>query len=324
MAESSVSKYCYGVLVGTLLVYGASCTSARVDPGRDSAGAGGAPAIGTAGAASLNAAPPLAAGSGGRDDCRGPGRYESGKEGSYRPCCEGLTEVPVGKMGYSGSSSDALQPVCGGHPPLRVYACVRGTCGDGICEEEGEAPACGCVQDCPQAAFTWDDTTRLGQLSGVPTSCKQDDLLACLLPSDALDCGDLALGASQEERDKSIACARSAFAAMKSFRVFWRTQGEDSIVHSGVIGRVEGDRLRTFVVYVDADAFGIDIQGATAAWQTCRFAPTQFHCDQGPAECLGCVTSYAYDVTCGCLPKGERPGQPPGSSVELRCKLFGT
>jgi hypothetical protein len=42
-------------------------------------------------------------------------------------------------------------PVCT-QPLLRVYACVRGTCGDGICET-GEAPSCGCVADCPDAAW---------------------------------------------------------------------------------------------------------------------------------------------------------------------------
>jgi hypothetical protein len=81
-------------------------------------------------------------------ECRGPGRYEAGKEGSYRPCCAGLTEVPYLKPAYEGPG---LVPVCTSFP-LRVYACVRGTCGDGICEE-GEAPACGCVADCPSARF---------------------------------------------------------------------------------------------------------------------------------------------------------------------------
>jgi hypothetical protein len=80
------------------------------------------------------------------DDCRGPGRYQAGKEGSYRPCCAGLTEVL-----YQLPSMSNGARVCGS-PPLRVYACVRGTCGDGICEA-GEAPACGCVADCPDAAW---------------------------------------------------------------------------------------------------------------------------------------------------------------------------
>jgi hypothetical protein len=80
-------------------------------------------------------------------DCRGPGRYESGKEGSYRPCCSGLTEVSYQQAAYDINGV----PGCWS-PPLRIYACVRGTCGDGICEI-GEAPACGCVADCPDAAW---------------------------------------------------------------------------------------------------------------------------------------------------------------------------
>jgi hypothetical protein len=80
------------------------------------------------------------------DDCRGPGRYEAGKEGSYRPCCAGLTEVFYKKPAYVGGV-----PACAEFP-LRVYACVRGTCGDGVCEA-GEAPSCGCVADCRDAAW---------------------------------------------------------------------------------------------------------------------------------------------------------------------------
>jgi hypothetical protein len=93
---------------------------------------------------------------GGPNECRGPGRYESGKEGSYKPCCEGLQEVSYGKPSYAG---DGKLKTCD-HPPLRVYACVRGQCGDGICEE-GEAAACGCVEDCPQAA--WDQADVASQ-----------------------------------------------------------------------------------------------------------------------------------------------------------------
>ena len=37
-------------------------------------------------------------------------------------------------------------------PPLRIYACVQGRCGDGTCEI-GESDPCGCVADCPSAAW---------------------------------------------------------------------------------------------------------------------------------------------------------------------------
>jgi hypothetical protein len=80
------------------------------------------------------------------DECRGPGRYEAGKEGSYRPCCRGLTEVFYQQAGYVNDV-----PQCWS-PPLRIYACVRGTCGDGVCEP-GEAAPCGCVDDCPSAVW---------------------------------------------------------------------------------------------------------------------------------------------------------------------------
>ena len=92
------------------------------------------------------------------DGCRGPGRYEAGKEGSYRPCCPGLTEVFYQKAGHSGDG----RRICDS-PPLRVYACVQGTCGDGICEA-GEAPACGCVADCPSAV--WEEPLDAGADGG--------------------------------------------------------------------------------------------------------------------------------------------------------------
>jgi hypothetical protein len=81
-------------------------------------------------------------------DCRGPGHYQAGKEGSYRPCCAGLTQVQLLSPAYNGADNS---PVCT-QLPLNVYACVRGTCGDGICEE-GEGPRCGCLADCPGAAW---------------------------------------------------------------------------------------------------------------------------------------------------------------------------
>jgi hypothetical protein len=80
-------------------------------------------------------------------ECRGPGHYQSGKEGSYRPCCAGLTEVFHQYPAYGENRT----PICT-DVPLRVYACVAGVCGDGICEA-GEAVACGCVSDCPQAQW---------------------------------------------------------------------------------------------------------------------------------------------------------------------------
>jgi hypothetical protein len=81
-------------------------------------------------------------------DCRRPGRYEVGKEGGYRPCCRGLSEVPYESPGSDGTTG---APVCG-PLPLNAYACLKGTCGDGICEH-AEAPRCGCSKDCPSAAW---------------------------------------------------------------------------------------------------------------------------------------------------------------------------
>ena len=82
------------------------------------------------------------------NDCAGPGRYEAGKGDTARACCPGLHEIFVGKASYA----DGNERVCDS-PPLRVYACVKGSCGDGTCEP-GESEPCGCVADCASAA--WD------------------------------------------------------------------------------------------------------------------------------------------------------------------------
>lgn len=139
---------------------GLSCASSR--PESEQTQGGQAAGRSGSGSAQDEAGRGPAAGSGSSSECRGPGRYESGKEGSYRPCCSGLKEVSYGKPGYV--FGDGTAKICD-HPPLRVYACVSGKCGDGICEA-GEAPACGCVQDCPEAA--WESQVDAGS-SAEPT-----------------------------------------------------------------------------------------------------------------------------------------------------------
>jgi hypothetical protein len=94
-------------------------------------------------------------------ECRGAGLYEAGKEGSYRPCCSGLREV---FYLVSGQNAEGVN-ICWA-PPLRVYACVQGRCGDGVCEV-GEAEPCGCVADCPSAV--WGDVPT-GELDPGPSA----------------------------------------------------------------------------------------------------------------------------------------------------------
>lgn len=83
----------------------------------------------------------------GGEPCRGAGNYEAGKEGSYLPCCEGLTEVAQQRT----AEVDGVR-MCT-DLPLRVYACIEGRCGDGRCERP-EAVPCGCTLDCPSAVVT--------------------------------------------------------------------------------------------------------------------------------------------------------------------------
>ncbi len=93
-------------------------------------------------------------------ECRGPGRYEVGKEGGYLPCCAGLREVFYLTSGATADGTKVCVAV-----PLRVYACVQGRCGDGVCEV-GEADACGCVADCPSAAWGDVPTGEVGTGGG--------------------------------------------------------------------------------------------------------------------------------------------------------------
>lgn len=94
----------------------------------------------------------------GAEDCHGPGHYEAGKGGEYRPCCEGLTEVL-----QLGAAEGDDGPACV-DLPLRIYACVEGTCGDGVCEV-GENVRCGCANDCPDAAWGDPAPTATGTAS---------------------------------------------------------------------------------------------------------------------------------------------------------------
>lgn len=74
--------------------------------------------------------------------CRQAGNYQAGKEGSYQPCCPGLVEV------LQRSRAEVNGALACVDLPLRVYACVEGSCGDGRCEAPENVP-CGCAVDCP-------------------------------------------------------------------------------------------------------------------------------------------------------------------------------
>lgn len=252
--------------------------------------------------------------------CSGPGHYEYGKGNPRAPCCEGLQQVFYKTAAWTGDFSEV--PICA-EVPGGWYACVRGECGDGVCEA-GEAPACGCVQDCPQAAWEKPQSTDPSAKSGLrdtPASCKKADLLASLAQSPpGVDCGDLALDASADLKAKAAACARGAYVANEPFQVFWRTQGSDSIQHQGVFAtRQQSGGLIMYGVTVDADSFGIDFQGATAAWSACQLEPGT-DCAGSIDACLACTRVASYPV-CGCLPPGARPGAPDGTMLEVRCEL---
>ena len=81
-------------------------------------------------------------------DCRGPGIYGYGKGNLRKPCCAGYHQYFFSSPGYDGTNHKS----CFDGPDGGTYACLAGECGDGLCED-AESKACGCVDDCPSAAW---------------------------------------------------------------------------------------------------------------------------------------------------------------------------
>jgi hypothetical protein len=212
-----------------------------------------------------------------------------------------------------------------GQPLLAWWSCVAAfSCGRGIPDtQDANANANAEVATAGSLALAHDGGVEatfdigLAGFSGTPTGCGLADLAAKLQSSpDAIDCGDLPLDASRAVQDAAFECARGALANMHPFQLFWRLTGTDSLVHMGVIARLEHGELRGFGLDLDEDEFGVNFTGATAAWWTCTPSLVS-GCDGSPMSCLQCLASTPQ--SCGCLPRGERPGAPVGQTVEVIC-----
>jgi hypothetical protein len=85
--------------------------------------------------------------------CRAIGRWYRGKgdvgdrDTSYIPCCEGLTEILTMEATKDAMGAD----ICRVESRAPGYACIAGTCGDGLCEDP--ETFCGCPDDCGGPAF---------------------------------------------------------------------------------------------------------------------------------------------------------------------------
>jgi hypothetical protein len=251
-------------------------------------------------------------------DCRGPGVYGYGKGNLRKPCCEGYHEYFMQSPGYDGM----MHKACFDGPDGGSYACIKGLCGDGVCED-AESASCGCTDDCPAAAWTGTDTlvppTHGNGFTEPPASCGKQDLLARLQTSpDAIDCGDLSYEASEMEASAAISRVRHALEVSKPFQVFWETLGTDSVNPGGIVARIDNGLPQLFYLVVhEADAFGLDLNGATATWQRC-LVKVDPACNTDPETCFEVML---LDRThCDCLPQGKRPRAPDGENVELRCQ----
>jgi hypothetical protein len=82
-----------------------------------------------------------------RDEpCSPPGNYSRGTLDTVPGCCPGLHKVEQRARVFSDDSSSTCA-----YSPVRLFSCIEGFCGDGLCEPE-EAVACGCALDCPIAS----------------------------------------------------------------------------------------------------------------------------------------------------------------------------
>lgn len=66
------------------------------------------------------------------------------------PCCPGLHDFIL-REAETFYGDGGPTRVCMDWPHV-TFACTIGTCGDGVCEP-GENEGCGCVADCPDAAW---------------------------------------------------------------------------------------------------------------------------------------------------------------------------
>lgn len=111
-------------------------------------------------------------------ECRNLGRYEVGKEGGYLPCCPELNEISTLTAAYGpGGELASCQSAI-----LNTYACISGSCGDGICE--GPEEDCGCIRDCGGPSECTDAQPELERrmpaaLSSRPVALECDRMRPC-------------------------------------------------------------------------------------------------------------------------------------------------
>lgn len=246
--------------------------------------------------------------------CAGPGVHGYGKGNPRLECCAGTSAFYLKEKSYD----EKEERVCVSGPDGGAFACIRGTCGDGICEP-GEDQPCGCVSDCPSAAWEGTYMPPAGGLNGMPTSCSKDDIVARLSVSGtSTDCGDLALDATAEAKQTAMQCARDRYYMNQPFQVFWRTQGTDSVDHHGIYATSGmSGALLIYALEVDANVFSINEPGATAAYWRCSSLPGAA-CTGTIDQCLECTPMDPAPV-CDCLPAGPRPGTADGTMVEIHC-----
>jgi hypothetical protein len=133
-------------------------------------------------------------------ECSGPGRYERGKGGGPPSCCAGLHEVGI--LGaFEGENG---VHVCAQPPGSVVFTCVEGECGDGVCEA-GEDVSCGCVLDCPGAA--WEKIADAGASAETQPITDATESIDSSDSAAAVDGGDGGeAGASEPSEDVDAPC----------------------------------------------------------------------------------------------------------------------
>lgn len=268
---------------------------------RDAGSAAGSGALDSDDGGALTTEPP---------DCRGPGVYSNSPTVKHVACCDGYNEFLIETPGHDVRENQ----ICIDY--YQLYACIRGSCGDGQCEK-GEDEPCSCPADCPNAVWETPVKQWSNGLTGLPSSCSKEDITAKLKDEGSVtDCGDLPLDAALADRQAATTCARTAYAMNQPFQVFWRIADGTEVLHIGVYAARHSDgTLVTYQVGVD----GIDSPvGATAGWLQCTM-PSDAVCAANFDDCLACDLVDPAAPICHCFPEGPRSNVPAGTMVEVEC-----
>jgi hypothetical protein len=143
--------------------------------------------------------------------------------------------------------------------------------------------------------------------NAAPAHCELIGIADLLLAGQvAEDCGYVPVG---ENREEAWACAGSAYDNGLPFRLIWQTQGTDSRLESGLVGRVTAAGYELYDLQYDSLGWA----GVGTAQYTICAEHSRQPCTETSGECPSCDT---VGMECGCTPHDQSQ-----NGVELRCDI---